>query len=405
MDQPDTLQHLHRLISRHFSLNEIKTLCFYLGIDDEDIPGTEKQSKIIALLLHLVRRGILDKLLLILRKERPHVVWPDLPSAAELDAAAARLAAASGATETGNVIVYGDVGPGAAVGHGASVTAGDIAGRDVNKPGRDLYKAEGDMFIYQEAASIPGKKLAAIDVLLVTVTKVEAVAVLDYVADQYHRPPNPVHRDLITYYDLGEIGGAKTWMVRSEMGAGGVSGAMATILDSIADLNPTAIIMVGIAFGMHEDKQQIGEVLVSQRLLPYELQRIGTDEAGTRIVITRSDRPSASPRLLQRFRDGELSWHDAETRFGLLLSGEKLVDNIDFREQLRQLEPEAVGGEMEAAGLYAAAHRRKVDWIVVKAICDWADGQKHKNKQKRQQLAAHNAVSFVFHVIERGGLG
>jgi len=40
----------------------------------------------------------------------------------------------------------------------------------------------------------------------------------------------------------------------------------------------------------------------------------------------------------------------------------------------------------------AAAQRNKVDWILVKAICDWADGNKHQNKSRCQNEAAENAA-------------
>ena len=91
-------------------------------------------------------------------------------------------------------------------------------------------------------------------------------------------------------------------------------------------------------------------------------------------------------------------------RVGLVLSGEKLVDNPEFLKQLLQFEPEAIGGDMEGAGLYAAAQRAEVDWLLVKAICDWADGTKAQDKDERQALAASNAAKFVLHVIEQGGL-
>jgi hypothetical protein len=58
---------------------------------------------------------------------------------------------------------------------------------------------------------------------------------------------------------------------------------------------------------------------------------------------------------------------------------------------------------MEGAGLYAVAQREKVDWILVKAICDYADGNKGQDKDKRQQTAARNAARFVFHVLNQGG--
>jgi nucleoside phosphorylase len=93
-----------------------------------------------------------------------------------------------------------------------------------------------------------------------------------------------------------------------------------------------------------------------------------------------------------------------KVHFGLMLSGEKLADNINFREQLRQLEPEAIGGEMEGAGLYAAAERNHVDWIVIKAISDWADGKKKYKKSQRQQIAEENAIQLVMHVLLQGGL-
>jgi hypothetical protein len=86
--------------------------------------------------------------------------------------------------------------------------------------------------------------------------------------------------------------------------------------------------------------------------------------------------------------------------FGLILSGEKLVDNIDFRGQLREFEPEAIGGEMEGAGLYVACQDARVDWVLVKSICDWADGRKDQSKDELQRNAAHNAASFVLHVLQ-----
>lgn len=78
--------------------------------------------------------------------------------------------------------------------------------------------------------------------------------------------------------------------------------------------------------------------------------------------------------------------------FGLVLSGEKLIDSLAYKKRLLALEPEAVGGEMEGAGLYAAANDAGVDWILVKAICDWADGTKNSAAQPQ---AARNAAELV----------
>ncbi|MDO9066992.1 MAG: hypothetical protein Q7W05_00875 [Deltaproteobacteria bacterium] len=51
---------------------------------------------------------------------------------------------------------------------------------------------------------------------------------------------------------------------------------------------------------------------------------------------------------------------------------------------------------MEAAGLYASAARKKLDWIVVKGVADWGDGKKHKKYQKLAAAASCSLAHFVF---------
>ena len=237
------------------------------------------------------------------------------------------------------------------------------------------------------------------DVLLVTVAEVEARAILDLFpkAKLYHIGDQ-------TYHDFGMIEGARTFMVQSEMGLGGQSGAILTIQEGITSLHPSAVVMVGIAFGTNEKKQEIGDILVSRQIMDYDLQRIGTDNDGKLVIIARGDRPSASPPMLSRFRAAAKYWETPpNVKFGLILSGAKLVDNQDFRDQLLKFETEAIGGEMEGGGLYAAAQRKKVDWILVKAICDWGDGHKKQDESQRQKEAAENATRFTLYVIEKGG--
>ena len=78
------------------------------------------------------------------------------------------------------------------------------------------------------------------------------------------------------------------------------------------------------------------------------------------------------------------------------MSGNKLVDNLDYRDSLQAIEAEAIGGEMEAVGIQLAAQRHGVHWIIVKAICDWADGHKGSaDKDRDQRLAADHAALVV----------
>jgi len=245
------------------------------------------------------------------------------------------------------------------------------------------------------------------DILIVTTTKVETKSVLQF-RKNYKR--KIIGRK--TYYDLGLIKGKKVYLTRTDMGSGVSGGSQNTIRNSLEILSPSAIIMVGIAFGLRRDKHSIGDILVSQMLMPYEAQRIGRNK-----IVPRGERVAASLDLLDKFKDAELNgWRGAPVRFGLFLSGEKLVDNKSFKNKLLEIESEAIGGEMEGGGLYSAIRDlgdfkgRTCSWIIVKSICDWADGKKGSkigeiDESKRQEIAASNATRFVFHALKQGGIG
>ncbi len=232
------------------------------------------------------------------------------------------------------------------------------------------------------------------DILLVTATEVESRAVLKVAGESTGHPSSSLEVGNGTYRDLGMVNGKKVWLVQSEMGAGGPGGAQETVGQAIREVNPEEVIMVGIAFGSNREKHEIGDVLVAKQLHMYEPQRRSTDRA-----IPRGDKASASPRLLQRFRNAKLDWQVANVHFGLVLSGEKLIDDDEFVRELLSHEPEAIGGEMEGAGLYVPCLATKKDWILVKAVCDWADGKKSEDKTKRQLKAARNAAHFVWHTL------
>ena len=192
-------------------------------------------------------------------------------------------------------------------------------------------------------------------------------------------------------------------LVQCEMGSASPGAALVTVTDAVRDLDPNAVVMVGIAFGVDSSSSRIGDILVSKQLCLYEPQRVGTGQSGAPQVTPRGDRVTASTVLLGRLRAATASWTGSPVRFGLLLSGEKLVDQVEGRDAILADYPEALGGEMEAAGLYAACAEADVDWVVVKAICDWADGKKQLNKEQRQKTAADNAARFVLHAIAQGG--
>lgn len=232
-------------------------------------------------------------------------------------------------------------------------------------------------------------------------TTIERDAVLDGFSESHQCTADIVYAPRRAYFKIGGIQDTNIFLVQCEMGSGGGGASQAVVRDAIDDLDPKNIVMVGIAFGMRPDEQEIGTVLVSKQLHCYEMQRVGTK--GVKAVCTlRGDRVTASAKLLSKFRASQYRW-GGPVAFGLILSGEKLIDNESFRRSLAGQSPEVLGGEMEGAGLYAAASDLGKDWIIVKAVCDWADGNKaHPKKDEFQKKAAGRAADFVIFTISQG---
>lgn len=66
---------LRENMNRYFSLDEIESLCFDLGVDFENIGGNSKPGKVLELIQYMERRGRLEELAGACAKLRPNVDW------------------------------------------------------------------------------------------------------------------------------------------------------------------------------------------------------------------------------------------------------------------------------------------------------------------------------------------
>ena len=239
-----------------------------------------------------------------------------------------------------------------------------------------------------------------IDVVIMTVTDVEKGSVLELLKpNKLNQKILKVFSESATYY-IGKFGIFNTVVTKCRMGSMGLDSAILATEQALRKWNPRAIIMVGIAFGKDDKKQNIGDILVASEIISYEPQRVGENEE----IIYRGSHTPSNTSLINRFENvhnWKFSGADnipCQIRYGAILSGEKLVDNPDFKAKLFEQFPQAIGGEMEGTGLSAACMRVGTPWILVKSICDWADGKKHS---KYQSLAARAAASLVHHVLKQ----
>jgi len=248
-------------------------------------------------------------------------------------------------------------------------------------------------------------QIPTVDFILATAVKIELTTMFEHLTPLEGEEKVICIQWISDKYFIGMCGQYKCCLVMSEAGGMGRHGSALVILDAIDRLQPHAVILCGIAFGLypeHSDpskSQVLGDVLVSTQSVIYEKRKINENEEIYRGPIAESGR-----NLAQAVNHFEWSWRyqRKKRRFekGPILSGEKLVNSSEFREKLKAEFPSAIGGEMEGAGLYSAAARRNIEWLIVKAICDFAAVK----GDSAHELAAKNACNFVAKFLEQPGL-
>ncbi len=188
---------------------------------------------------------------------------------------------------------------------------------------------------------------------------------------------------------------------------------------------------MGIAAGIR-DKVQIGEVVLSDRVVAYEpaallrtargtkeLPRPEIDRAPhTMIQDVVSYRPD-SARLRAAFeraggevptasagRDSEFRAHVASAitaRQGTIASGEKLLRDPAKLLAVRGMHGKTEVGEMEAAGLVEACRRGPVPWLVIRGISDFGDELKDDRFHEFASCAAAAVLhDFIAHGLDLG---
>jgi WD40 repeat protein/nucleoside phosphorylase/uncharacterized protein YjbI with pentapeptide repeats len=231
-------------------------------------------------------------------------------------------------------------------------------------------------------------------ILLLTVNDNETEALFQVFSNEH--APQPFLREDYPYQLLGHVEQRPIIAYRCQMGSMRNGAALIRTVTAIHHHRPATIIAVGIAFGKR-DKQTLGDVLVSEQVQTYESERHSKDDSHT----WRAESVPAASRWLERCM--QFQRRDFKTHKGLLLCGEKLLDNQAFRTLLSEDFPTAIGGDMESAGLVTACHEKKVDWIVVKGVSDWGDGSKadgaEESKDALQRQAAINAAQVVYSAL------
>ena len=167
--------------------------------------------------------------------------------------------------------------------------------------------------------------------------------------------------------------------------------------------------MSGIAAGTKKE-QSYGDILIAEAAYDYGSGKITETETGERIFTPSYSQiriDAALHALVQRWERDQLrtdiikrAWYAEQATaprliIGLLASGAAVVQSQALVDDILEKSRKAVGIDMEAYGIFHAAHlatspRPKV--LVAKSVSDFAD--KRKN-DKWQQYAAFTSARFI----------
>ena len=253
------------------------------------------------------------------------------------------------------------------------------------------------------------------DFLIVTALEEERDALLRKLPGAHKLPPE--EDDVRVYYSAavstmlpGGHEGSYSVIVVPLLGMGRVEAATATS-DAVRRWKPRYVLVVGIAGGVVKNSVNLGDVVVADQILDYELQKL--TGGGAEI---RPKTHNADPRLLGAAKNLEgTRWRRTtaerpiggvpKRHIGPVASGDKVVEDEAALSRLCNLSPKLIGVEMEAAGVAAAAFEAvdRPGVLVIRAVSDLADKRKSSAAVRRwRQYACEVAASYAIYLLKSG---
>lgn len=231
----------------------------------------------------------------------------------------------------------------------------------------------------------------------------------------------------------------------SDMGSRNVNSVGNIINKAIQIFRPRYIVMPGIAAGL-SDKIKIGDVVIADKVIGYESEKVAPTEIIGRYPEFRSPRlfnlfcsinvPTIDSFLKTQIDDEiikesstveedkpdcqnncpkekepKFTYKKAVQSYGIpkvytgnYLSGEKLLDNPTYRSYLKTKFKEAMALDMEGVGVASASSFNRVyDWLIIKGISDLGDGKKGVQTNERQVFAMKNVIAVLKKVFDDAG--
>lgn len=248
-------------------------------------------------------------------------------------------------------------------------------------------------------------------IVIVTALALERDAILrrllDVVEEQIYG--RTIHRGRID---------TKLVVVECLHGMGNIKSAVRTT-QIIERWRPSAVLLVGIAGGTNRPTSELltandhllGDVLVAEQIIDYESGKQTENGLEHRPQVIRSSARWVEAAKNLKSKDWFTAIHlprpDGTTgrvvpqiHFGVVASGQKVIKDQTPLDAISELFTNLVGVEMEGFGAGWATFDRAspIEFLLLKAICDWADPNKN---DQWQPYAADTAAACLAQLIRQ----
>ena len=185
-------------------------------------------------------------------------------------------------------------------------------------------------------------------------------------------------------------------------------GSAKAVRNALNRFRPKLVVSLGVAFGIEPREQKMGDVIISSRIIPYDVYNKDTDDIiSLRAsdvfcshkafiawdVLLRNESFSLDSKNYDRRsiidREIEFAW-----QYGAVLSGGSVLSNERKKKALFKAasafekENDIIGGEMEGSGVYYECEKPNIPCIVIKGICDWGEEKNSWNAILDEKKAA-----------------
>ncbi|MEJ8776390.1 5'-methylthioadenosine/S-adenosylhomocysteine nucleosidase [Pseudogracilibacillus sp. ICA-222130] len=198
-----------------------------------------------------------------------------------------------------------------------------------------------------------------------------------------------------TIYIKGTLETKDVVLVKS--GIGKVNAAMTTAI-LMERYQPTFVINTGSAGGFSK-ALKVGDVVISDAVVHHDVDVTAFDYVHGQV-----------PQMPATFKANEtlvrqvrmiLNEMEIDSEIGLIATGDSFMNDQTKVQTVRELFPNMIACEMEAAAIAQVCYQYNVPFVVIRALSDIAGQEAPMSFQQFLEVAATNAAKLIMEFVKR----